>query len=134
MRIDERNTMTKYKLIIEADTNDADYVSAVNEVNKETIEKLYPVFDAIKAFKPYETKTDGKIDGEIEMDWTHDSNWPVGDALRPDLGEKSPQEIYPNLTPKQVEMFNDLCPYGEYGFHTITKITVVEYISEKEYL
>jgi hypothetical protein len=76
------------------------------------------------------TKTEDR-----EMDWTHDSNWPVGDALRTDLGEKSPQEIYAGvLTPEQVELFQDLCPFGEYGIHTITKITVVEYISEKEYL
>ena len=129
--------MAKYKLIIEADTNDADYVSTINEITKDDLEKLYPVFDAIKNFKPYNGKSVDK-DCQFDHERTHNHNWPYGDEEyipRIDLGEKTVEEIYADvLTPDQIELFTDLCPFGEYGIHTITSIKVLEYIQEKEYL
>jgi len=126
--------MSKYKLIIKADTNDADYVESTNEIDAETLEELKPLFVAIKNFKPYRTKGTG----QSKLKWTHESNFPYGDGEyvpRFDLGEKSVDEIYAGIvTPDQLETFKNFCPYGENGIHTIKNITVVEYIDEKEYL
>ena len=122
----------KLVLSIKADTNDADYVTQQTVVTPEQLAELQPVFEAIAKFKPYKTKTE---DGQ--MDWTHNHNWPMGDGNympRTDLGEKEPKEIYAKkLTPEQVEMFSDLCPFGEYGIHTIAEIKVMEVGEETVY-
>jgi hypothetical protein len=121
----------KLVLSIKADTNDADYVTQQTVVTPEQIVLLEPIFETIKAFKPYKTKTeDGK------MDWTHKHNWPVGSEYMPryDLGEKDPKDIYAGkLTEEQVEFFQDLCPYGEHGIHTIVEIKVMEVADERIY-
>jgi hypothetical protein len=123
---------TKYKLIIKADVNDADYIHSVTDVTKEELEQLIPIFTAIKNFKPYKGKS------ESGLDWTHDSNWPGGGEYCPrlDLGEKPVEEIYDGiLTPEQIDLFNNYRPYfGEESVHRIVSISVLEYIYEKELL
>ena len=51
----------------------------------------------------------------------HHHNFPTGECLRKDLGEKSPQELY-DFDEEVFELFEDFCPYPEYGFHTIERI------------
>jgi hypothetical protein len=122
---------TKFKLIIKADTNDADYIHSVHDVTTEELTELIPIFNAIKNFKPYTTGGHGK------SRWTHDHNWPEGEyGYRPDLGEKSPEEIYSGvLTTDQIELFGEYKPSGsEGGIHDIVSISVLEYINQKEYL
>jgi hypothetical protein len=133
-KIQKGNTLSKFKLIIKADTNDANYIQSVQDITQEELNALLPIFEAIKNFKPYITKGTG----QSELEWTHDHNWP-GDGEycpRTDLGEKYPAEIYAGiLTEDQVELFNEYRPYGgECDVHSIVKITVLEYIDEKEYL
>ena len=43
----------KYKLIIEGDENDADYIHTINEVDQETVDSFLPILDAIKNCKAY---------------------------------------------------------------------------------
>ena len=53
---------------------------------------------------------------------THSHNFPTGECLRADLGEKSPEELYVDsglCTLEEFEIFKDLVPYGSYGVHTI---------------
>jgi hypothetical protein len=97
------------------DTNDADYVGKIVEVSEETLEHFKPLIEKIKNFKPY-----------CNEGWSHHSNFPVGDCLREDLGEKHPMELY-NLTEEEYEYFVDAFRLygGEWGFHTITKIQEV---------
>lgn len=119
----------KLVLSIKADTNDADYVTNQIVVTPEQLAAYEPVFEAIKKFKPYKTKS------ESGSSWTHNHNWPMGEHCpRTDLGEKFPAEIYAGvLTEDQVEMFSDICPMGEYGIHTIIEIKVMEVADEKVY-
>lgn len=119
--------MSKMLLIVEADTNDADYITRITEVDLKIVEALTPVFDAIKAFQPYAIST------ENNGAWTHDSNWPIGDCRRVDLGEKSPAEIY-GLDDETVEFFEEFVPFGEYGIHTITSVRVLVVTDDVEYL
>jgi hypothetical protein len=124
----------KYKLIIKADTNDADYIQSVTDITKQELDNLLPIFKAIKKFKPYK----GKSEGPSKLSWTHDHNWPGGGEYCPrtDLGEKFPSEIYAGvLTTEQVELFDEYRPHGdECDIHSIVKITVLEYVGETEYL
>ena len=55
--------------------------------------------------------------------WRHSHNFPFGECLREDLGEKHPMELY-NLTEEEYEYFIDSFRLygGEWGFHTIKSI------------
>jgi hypothetical protein len=102
-------------VFVEVDTNDADYVGEIVEVTEETLEHFKPLIEKIKNFKPY-----------CNEGWSHHSNFPVGDCLREDLGEKHPMELY-NLTEEEYEYFVDSFRLygGEWGSHTIHKIQEV---------
>jgi hypothetical protein len=108
-------------LFVQADTNDADYVSKFTEISDEDLAKLMPLFEAIKAFKRYKGKCK---DGPA---WEHNHNFPWGSGEyvpRKDLGEKTVWEIYPEYK-EAIRIFVDqYWPYGEYGIHTIDNIKV----------
>ena len=106
---------------IEVDTNDGDYVEHLITIPKEDFERFKPLIEKIKNFTPYEGVS------ESGMCYTRHHNFPIGDLYRPDLGDKSPQELY-NITDEEYEEFIDLFDlYSgvEWGFHTITKIQEV---------
>ena len=106
---------------VEVDTNDADYIGKLVNVEDEKVEKWMSLIEKIKNFKPYKGVAD------TGTEWDHTSNFPVGECCRYDLGEKDPCELY-NITEEELEEFTDtfeLCG-GEYGFHTINKIVEIE--------
>ena len=97
---------------VEVDTNDADYVGEIVEVEDTSAEKFKPLIEKIKNFQPYNTDR-----------WRHNHNFPYGECLREDLGEKSPCQLYDideETCEEFIETFN--LYGGEYGFHTIEKI------------
>ena len=100
------------RFYVEVDTNDADYMGQIVEVDDESAEKFRPLIEKIKYFQPYCAKG-----------WRHNHNFPYGECLREDLGEKHPMEMY-NLTEEEYECFVDSFRLygGEWGFHTITRI------------
>ena len=112
----------KYEIIITADTNDADYVTGIHTINEKELNKIKSIAKKIKNFKPY--KNGG---------YTHCHNWANGDALREDMGEKHPMDLY-DLDEETYEWFEEYLPYGEYGIHTIDSITVAPYIKKEELL
>jgi len=114
--------MEKY-LYIEADTNDADYITTFDQINDKDLELIKPVIEAIKNFKPYEV-----ISKEYGNMWTHSNNFPIGDCCRKKLGEKSAEELYGHLEGFQV-FLDDYVPYNEYGIHTIATVQIVEVIN-----
>lgn len=108
----------KLLLIIEADTNDADYVTEMTEVTPETLEPLLPIFTAIK-----------DMTVKHQTDRNH-YNWPNSECAS-DTVESVYEDI---LTEEQIELFNEYTPYGEYGIHTIKSIKVLVVESETDYL
>jgi len=117
-------------LLIEADTNDADYVSNFMAITDEELELFIPLFEAIRNFKPYEGKS------MTGYDFTHTHNFPYGDGEyipRADLGEKSVQDLYGEF--KGLEKFLEyFCPFGNYGIHTIETILVYEVSNKTNFL
>ena len=105
----------KYSLKITVDENDADYKTEISIVSEEQLKRFKPLFEAIKAFVPYKAG---------ENDYTHDSNFPTSEQCRTDLGELTPDEIYPNIYSGIINEFCDLCPSCEYGFHTVVSIEI----------
>lgn len=99
------------KIHTKVDTNDADYVSSIVKVEDDVFEKFLPLIKAINNFKPYVTKW-GVVDHNFE----------VGECIRTDLGEKTPDELYPEFSPEFIEEFRDTFEiYGDpdFGFHTL---------------
>ena len=101
----------KYEITITADTNDADYITAVNPISEEDLGTIKPLIEAIKNFKPYKNK------------YTHGHNYSTGNCLRGDMGEKSPEELY-EFDSDVFGLFEEYLPYSEYGIHTIESITI----------
>lgn len=122
--------MTKHEISIKVDTNDGDYATEVREISDSDLDKIKPLIVAIKKFKPYKTVT-----LDTKMDWTHTHNYPFGECLRPDLGEKSPREFYQGVVSEDtIELFEEFLPYNEYGFHTIVSIEVTPLVKKTKLL
>lgn len=111
-------------IIIKADTNDGDYITEKSKITDDQIKLITPVVDAIRNFEPYVG---------TKSDWIHKHrhNFPYGECLRKDLGEKSPEEMYGHI--EGFELFENLIPYDEYGIHTIESVEIIE-VTETEKL
>lgn len=105
----------RVEIYIRVDTNDGDYNEAINIITKKDLDKLRPLFKAIKNFRPYK--------GNEGDRWTHANNFPCGECLRDDLGEKEPSEIY-DVDEEIIELLSDYLPSCEYGFHTIERVEI----------
>ena len=102
---------------VEVDTNDADYVGKIVEVEDESAEKFKPLIEKIKNFKPYIGFS------KLGSPFAHDSNFPYGECLRDDLGEQHPCKLYDIDEETYEEFIETFNLYGgEFGFHTITRI------------
>ena len=117
-----------WEITITADGNDGDYQTEVSEISDTDLNKLKPLFQAIKAFKPYKT---GSAIANDQREHRH--NWPSGECLRTDLGEKPPHEIY-NATEELTEMLEEYLPYNEWGIHTIVSVEVTPLVKKTRLL
>jgi len=117
-----------YEIQITVDTNDADYLTRISKIAKKDLDKIRPLIEAIKNFKPYKaTSVHSKIT------YTHDHNYPYGDCLREDMGDKKPEELY-NFNKETFEILNELLPYDNDGFHTIESIVVFPVVEKEKLL
>lgn len=100
----------KTLVIIKADTNDADYIHSIrkNLTKKEIgiLEKAAPIIKA------------------------NGGEWPNSE-----YADSTPLELYDGqLTEEEIDYINDICPYGEYGIHSIESITIYQVESETRLL
>ena len=95
------------ELLIEVDTNDGDYENSITRISPETLEVIMPMINTI-----------GKN----------------GDYQRGEMADEPMHEKYPEISREVHERFEDLCPYPEYGFHSIVSITVCPYQEKTELL
>jgi hypothetical protein len=109
------------KIIIKADTNDADYITEQRVITDEQLELIKPVVEAIKEFQPTMVR-------KYSIDWNHCHNYPKGENCRTDLGEKSAEEMYGKI--EGFKLFDSFCPRDEYGIHTIESVDVIEIANE----
>lgn len=107
------------KLLITADWNDADIVTAVTDITQEELNEIMPVINAIKNYTETSKKNKKRED-----------NWPD-----PNRCEKTREEIYPELTEEQIEFFNyKYCPQAGADDCEIYVIESIELIKESEVL
>ena len=111
------------KFYVQVDTNDADHIGELVDVEDKNAEKWMPLIEKINNFKPYTGISNSG------REWNHTSNFPIGECCRYDLGEKDPCELY-DITKEVLEEFIETFELygGEYGFHTITEITEINIV------
>lgn len=118
--------MKKY-VIIEADTNDADYVSEKNEISQEDLDLIMPVINAIKEFN------EDKSIKYQKYNW-----WYIDSSKERDKEEyMSPHKRYVEsgkVTQEQFEAFWEYTPYFEGGIHTIESVEILEVVNEYKLL
>jgi len=95
----------EYSIQITVDTNDADYVTNINIISEEDLNKIMPLIEEIKK---YTYKGRNKY-----------YNYNTSECYDHPL----PHEIY-NFNDEIFDIFEELCPYTEYGFHTISSIKI----------
>jgi hypothetical protein len=93
----------KYTISITVDTNDADYLTEVSEISEEELALILPLIKVI-----------AQRDKNVQIRNYSTSEYESGPSGR---------EIY-NCDKEVFEAFESLCPYGEYGFHTIEEIKI----------
>jgi len=118
-----------YEIIVVADTNDADYRTAVNKISAADLALIRPLIRAIGEFQPYKGKSPTS-----NYESMNRSNYPVGECRRDDLGEKSPEECYSEISPEIHELFQEFCPWEEHGFHTIESIHISPLVEREKLL
>lgn len=118
--------MTDYEITITIDTNDADYRTEVSKISEEELELIKPLIAAIKKFEPYV----GVIPN-TDREWRHGSNYPQGECLREDLGEKSAIEYY-GFPEETHDLFEGFCPCDEHGWHTVESIYVCPWVDRQK--
>lgn len=98
--------MKKY-IIITADTNDGDYITEKTLITDEQIELIKPIIEEIK-------KNNGDF-GVGEAGWRNPS-----------------KEEYTHM--KGYDLFMEIIPYGENGFHSIDSIEVITVVETEKLL
>jgi len=118
------------EITIKVDTNDDDCLTSTNPISEVDLTKIKPLIQAIKYFAPYTTaNNDVHAAG-----WNHHHNYPYGMCYRPDLGEKSPGELYPHISQEAFRLFEGLLPRDNFGCHTIKSIYVCPLIIRERLL
>lgn len=122
----------QFEITIVADINDGDYVTKISKISESNLKKIKPLVKAIKNFKPYKTPS-----SHGHYDHNHTHNFPTGECQRDDLGEKSPEEFYFEVVPRDVFHYfaDELVPPGhEYGIHTIKSVEVTPFVKKTKLL
>lgn len=102
-----QNYASKKYLLVTADTNDADYVTDVTEINNEDLIRVKKIFSMLPKKKRH--------------------NWPDHD----DYQKGNIFDKYKKLTEEDFDFINGYIPHGEYGIHTIESVRVLEVISDE---
>jgi len=96
--------MSKY-IYIQADTNDGDYISELNEIDEEDLVSILPIIQQVA------------------------NNF--GDFGMGEFGD-SADKLYGEID--NYDLFRQFVPRGEYGIHTIVEIRILEVTSDKKLL
>ena len=105
--------MSKLLMIITADTNDADYVTSENWIDKDSLPVIKKVWKVVK--------------NSVKQRGQGEYNWITGDLRS--SNDQGPYERYKDvLTQEELDIFSEYLPHGEYGIHTIESIVIHEVI------
>jgi hypothetical protein len=96
----------KMQVFVQADYNDADYVSETSTIKESDLPRLRNIVAVIKKNKGYwNNQQDMGMDG-------------------PTISKKYDGQ----LSPEDLEWFDGFTPYGEYGIHTIETVQIISVV------
>ena len=98
-----------YEIVITGDTNDADYVTEIQDIEQDELDLIMPVIEAVKAYTKLHWKGH----------YCSEHNWPTSEYSDGEVGA-----LYPDLTEEQLQLFQNFVPCGEYGIHSIESIYI----------
>lgn len=117
------------KLFITADFNDGDYGNGLVIIDEETFNKFLPLIKAINEFEPY-VRHSHRGGGGVDY-----ANW---ESPRPDLGELSVEEKYPNISEELIDDFRDVfmseIPTGIYCCEPHTIVSLIDVLTDEVYI
>ena len=91
-----------FNISVTVDTNDADYNTRISIITEEELNILMPLLTLIKA---------------------NNNKYPTGE-----MG--SAEKEYPQISEYIHECFWDICPFDEYGFHSIAEVKIWDIVPE----
>lgn len=97
--------MAKF-IVIQADTNDGDYVTNKLSISEEDILKFTNILNKI-------------TDDHYDLSW--------GTLDMKDV-DNDPESIYPQLTKEEIDFVGSFLPSADYGIHTIESIEIIEVV------
>ena len=106
--------MKKY-VIIEADTNDGDYISEKNLITDEHIQTLKEIIGKL----PRQKKYGGGFAKSIPFETGE-----MGNTAEDLIDDKI-------ITLKEAEFLRGFLPFGEYGIHTIESVDILTVLEEE---
>jgi hypothetical protein len=109
----------KFMIEVTVDTNDGDYVSETRDISVKELEKIRPLLSAMKKFESYQ------VDGR----WFN-CCYP-SEEQRED-GEKTARKLYPEISKKTFDIFNDYIPHPEYGYGKFVSVKIRQVVEEEE--
>ena len=95
-----------FQIIIKVDINDGDYATSIHEISKKDLELVRPLIKAIK-----------------ESPNRHNYE-------KRECNKSGIREIY-KFADEVHDIFDDLLPYCDQGFHTIVSVIVSEIVSQE---
>lgn len=91
-----KNEPKDYEIVVKADTNDADYVTETSKISLLEIEEIVkPALEIIKA-------------NGCSVPWNEHNRKKIPESF------KEEEEL--------MDVFREMCPFGEYGIHTIESV------------
>ena len=106
---DEHRKMKMFELVVVSDTNDADYITCINDITQEELDYIMPMITAIKEFTVAHT-TPGRH-------YCNEHNYPDSDYS----GDYN--KVYSDVPEEIREKFNEYVDRdGNYGCHSIVSI------------
>jgi len=89
-----------YELTIQVDTNDGDYISNSTDITENDLTFIKSIVS------------------KLHKDTNGNYRWEYGEYCRV---ENTPDNLY-DISDEDIEQFQEFCPYGEHGFHTLVSI------------
>lgn len=97
--------MVEYTVKVTGDTNDGDYITEESVLTQEGLDYLKYLVKMIR-------ERSGNPNSIL-------FRWGTGEL---EGGEYGPEKLYPFLSEENIEFITNLCPYGEYGIHSVESI------------
>ena len=94
-------------VIIQGDTNDADYIEQISEISEEDVERLKRIASVIT---------------DYNKQHTYGHNWPLSEYV-----DENVEDLYGDkLSENDMSLMDELVPYGEDNIHSIRSIRILE--------